>query len=93
MGEGDPRGLPELKEDIASRDATPEQVAFAERAVSVARDVVGDDLLYARVDVVTGPDGDLRLMELELTEPSFFLDHTPTGAAAFAAALQRRLGI
>lgn len=92
VDEGDPRGLPELKEDIASRDASPEQVAFAERAVSVARDLVGDDLLYARVDVVTGPDGDLRLMELELTEPSFFLDHTPTGAAAFATALQDRLG-
>lgn len=93
VADGDPRGLPELEEDIASRDATSEQVAFAERAVSVARDLVGDDLLYARVDVVTGPDGDLRLMELELTEPSFFLDHTPTGAAAFATALQRPLGI
>lgn len=90
-GQGDPRALPELKEDITARDATPEQMAFAERAVATARDVLDADLLYARVDVVTGPDGTLQLMELELTEPSFFLDHAPTGADALVAAAQRHV--
>ncbi len=76
----DPRELPELKEDIRAREPSAEQIAFAERTVSVAADLLSTDLLYARVDVVTDADGTLRLMELELTEPSFFLDHTDVGA-------------
>ena len=31
------------------------------------------DLVYARVDLVPGPDGSPTLLELELTEPSMFL--------------------
>ncbi|WP_229051284.1 RimK family alpha-L-glutamate ligase [Aeromicrobium sp. Leaf350] len=77
----DPRELPELKEDIRPRDPSAEQVAFAERTVATAQEILGTDLLYARVDVVTDADGTLRLMELELTEPSFFLQHTSVGAA------------
>lgn len=76
----DPRGLPELKEDIRAREPSADQVAFAERTVAAATAILGTDLLYARVDVVTDADGTLRLMELELTEPSFFLQHTETGA-------------
>lgn len=76
----DPRGLPELKEDIRAREPSAEQIAFAERTVAVASDLLGTELLYARVDVVTDADGTLRLMELELTEPSFFLEHTDVGA-------------
>ena len=30
-------------------------------------------LLYARVDLIPGPDGEPLLIELELTEPSLFL--------------------
>lgn len=85
----DPRGLPELKEDIRAREPSAEQVAFAERTVAVARDILGTDLLYARVDVVTDADGTLRLMELELTEPSFFLEHTDVGADRMIEALLR----
>lgn len=77
----DPRELPELKEDIRAREPSADQVAFAERTVAVATEILGTQPLYARVDVVTGADGSLRLMELELTEPSFFLDHTDVGAA------------
>lgn len=32
------------------------------------------ELLYARVDLVPGPDGDPVLLELELIEPSLFVD-------------------
>jgi hypothetical protein len=54
----------------------------------VAREVlaqVSEPLLYARVDLLAGPDGPL-LLELELTEPFLFLE---MGAAAdrFAAAI------
>jgi len=37
-------------------------------------------LAYARVDYVTGDDGQPLLMELELTEPDLFLRHRPQAA-------------
>jgi len=42
---------------------------------------------YARVDIVPDDQGVLRIMELELIEPSLFLDHAPDGGAAFARAI------
>jgi glutathione synthase/RimK-type ligase-like ATP-grasp enzyme len=36
---------------------------------------------YARVDIVPDDEGTLRIMELELIEPSLFLDHAPSAAA------------
>lgn len=46
------------------------------------------ELLYARVDLVEGPDGAPLLLELELAEPSMFLPQAPPAAvAAFAAAI------
>ncbi len=38
---------------------------------------------YARVDIVPDDEGVLRVMELELIEPSLFLDHAPDKGAAF----------
>ena len=42
---------------------------------------------YARVDMVPDDEGVLRIMELELIEPSLFLDHAPDGGAAFTRAI------
>jgi hypothetical protein len=33
------------------------------------------------------------VLELELVEPSLFLDHAPRAAVALAAALRRRVGL
>jgi glutathione synthase/RimK-type ligase-like ATP-grasp enzyme len=49
------------------------------------------DLLYARVDLIPGPDGAPLLVELELTEPSLFLAHAPGAAERFADAIAARL--
>jgi glutathione synthase/RimK-type ligase-like ATP-grasp enzyme len=49
-------------------------------------------LLYARVDLVPGPDGEPLLLELELTEPSLFHAYAPGSAARFAAAIARQTG-
>jgi glutathione synthase/RimK-type ligase-like ATP-grasp enzyme len=50
----------------------------------------GDDLLYARVDLVA--DGaDWRIMEIELIEPWLYLDNARDGGAAFGAAIRGRL--
>lgn len=44
---------------------------------------------YARVDIVRGADGQLQIMELELIEPSLFLNHAPDSGAAFSRAVLR----
>ncbi len=48
-------------------------------------------LLYARVDLVPGPDGAPLLIELELVEPSLFLAHAPGAADRLATAIAARL--
>ena len=49
------------------------------------------ELLFARVDLIAGSDGRPRLIELELTEPSLFIDHVPAAAQRLAAAVLERL--
>ena len=46
---------------------------------------------YARVDIVPDDEGVLRIMELELIEPSLFLDHAPDGGAAFSRSILSRV--
>ncbi len=43
--------------------------------------------VYARVDMIEGEDGALRIMELELIEPALWLQHAPDHGAAFAQAI------
>ena len=43
---------------------------------------------YARVDLVRLDDGPLAVIELELIEPSLWLNHAPDGGASFAAAVR-----
>lgn len=47
--------------------------------------------LYARVDVLRDGDGEPRVLELELVEPSLFLDFAPGSAQALAGAIATRL--
>ena len=61
--------------------------AFAERALAP----FASELLYARTDMVRDAEGTLRIMELELIEPSLFFVQTPEGALErFVAAVARR---
>lgn len=50
---------------------TPVELAVAERALAAVPEAA--ELLYARVDLVDGEDGQPRVMELELVEPNLFL--------------------
>ncbi|WP_031226202.1 ATP-grasp domain-containing protein [Streptomyces roseochromogenus] len=50
---------------------TEAELAVAEKALGAVPGA--DGLLYARVDLVDGEDGEPRLMELELVEPNLFL--------------------
>jgi hypothetical protein len=53
--------------------------------------------LYARVDLLRGTDGDLKLIELEMIEPYLYLPHAKIidglnqGALSLARALKARL--
>lgn len=53
---------------------------------------IGEDLLYARIDMARAPDGDWRLMEAELIEPDFYLGSAPDGGRNFADAVRAVLG-
>ncbi|WP_245966220.1 ATP-grasp domain-containing protein [Sphaerisporangium album] len=66
------------------RDPAPDQVAVAEKTLGE----IPETLLYARVDLVRLPDGTPALMELELTEPYFYLAFAPGSPERFTKALR-----
>jgi glutathione synthase/RimK-type ligase-like ATP-grasp enzyme len=73
---------------ISPRTPTAEERALALAALAA---VPGPDLLYARVDLLPGPDGPL-VSEVEVTEPFLFLAEGEGTAERLAAAVVRRLG-
>jgi len=66
---------------VQSHVATPAEIA----AATAALDVAPAPVAYARVDLVSTPDGPV-VMELELVEPALFLDANPVAAEHFADA-------
>lgn len=84
---------PPTDEFFAPEEITPREPTAAERRVAdtTIAGCGGADLLYGRVDLVPGPDGQPRVLEVELAEPSFFLAHAPGSADRFAAAVGERL--
>ncbi|RAO61663.1 ATP-grasp domain-containing protein [Micromonospora saelicesensis] len=77
-------------EEITARTARPEQLAVAERTLAT---VPGGtrQLLYARVDLIPGPDGEPVLVELELTEPSLFIGYADGAPDRLATAITTHL--
>lgn len=78
-------------EEITAREPSAAEVDVARRALDVVRARTGAVPLYARVDLLPSPDGP-QLLELELAEPSLFLDAVPGAPAAAAEAVLSRLG-
>ncbi|MFD7999234.1 ATP-grasp domain-containing protein [Streptomyces mirabilis] len=67
---------------------TPAELAVAERALAaVPERTDGSELLYARVDLVDGDDGNPCVMELELVEPNLFLWLHPESVPVVAEAV------
>lgn len=85
---GDYRVQPHLggREEPCSAPEGAIEIANAALAAAPANAV------YARVDLVRGPDGKLAVIELELIEPSLWLEHAPDRGASFAAAIAKRAG-
>lgn len=77
-------------EKISPRTPTAEERAVAEQALAAVPARLGR-LLYARVDLIPGPAGTPLLIELELTEPSLFLDMSTDAADSLTAAILARL--
>jgi hypothetical protein len=77
------------EERIEAREPSPAELELARSAVR-AIPVDRSGLLYARVDMVPGPDGRPMLMELELTEPSLFMVTTPGSERGFAEVIAER---
>lgn len=55
--------------------------------VRIALDGLEDRLLYARLDVMDGEQGELLVSELELIEPSLFLREHPPALERFITAI------
>lgn len=75
-------------EEIGPRTPSPDERAVADAAVAACP----PDLLYARIDLVPGPDGAPVVLEVELAEPSFFVATEPGSAARFASCVTARVG-
>jgi len=74
-------------EQIRAREPSADELAVAARTLAA---LSFGPLPYARVDLLPSAGGP-RLLELELTEPSLFLDHAPGSAERLASVLARRL--
>jgi glutathione synthase/RimK-type ligase-like ATP-grasp enzyme len=74
-------------EEITERKAVAAEQELAERALALVPGGASR-LLYARVDLLPGPDGDPVVIEIELAEPSLFLTEAPGSADRFAAAIR-----
>ncbi|GEP36447.1 ATP-grasp domain-containing protein [Nocardioides psychrotolerans] len=68
----------------------PEAALLAARTVAVTTEILGAELVYARIDLMWH-DGGLVVSEVEITEPGLYLDHVPDNARHFADALAARL--
>ncbi len=77
-------------EKIVPRAPGADELAAADRILAAAPFA---SLLYARVDLLRDATGTPTLLELELTEPSFFLAYAPGSAERFAAALLASLQV
>ena len=80
-------------EAITARVADGDEQAVALKALEAAavQLQLPEALPYARVDLIRDTDGQPRLLELELIEPSLFFAHAPGSADDFAALLLTRL--
>lgn len=78
------------KEDIQRREPSAAEHRVAERALAA---VPGGakGLLYARVDVAPGPDGEPVVLEMELAEPSLFFNYSDGAEHVMARAIAARI--
>lgn len=80
------------EEEIRARSPSGRELEVGAQAMAVIPGSSTDaPPLYARVDLLPGDQGDPRVLEIELAEPSLFLQHHVGAAAALTAAICRGL--
>lgn len=86
-----------LQEEMSPRQASPAELQVAQAVLDALPQVWSEagvraelPLLYARIDLLPGPDGP-QLLELELTEPSLFFEHVPQALPAWVSAVEAAL--
>lgn len=84
---GDFRVQPEYDGIIAAHTPEPDELAAAANILAA----IDEDLLYARIDLVRGTDGEPLLIEAELIEPDLYLGYDPANGASFSAAVAARI--
>ena len=89
---GDFRVQEEHGGTIRAVPLTPDLRAVSGRVLAAAEDAGGGGLLYARVDLVTLPDGTPAVIELELIEPSLYFSYDAGAPARFADAFVDWMG-
>ncbi|MFL6162437.1 MAG: RimK family alpha-L-glutamate ligase [Jatrophihabitantaceae bacterium] len=83
-----------LTETIRPRQPTVAELELAERVhaeLAGLAPAASAPLLYTRIDLLPSPAGP-RLLEVELIEPSLFLEHAEGSAQRLAAAIADRVG-
>lgn len=86
VGDGTVSGL-FAPEAITAREADASERRVAQAACDA---IPFDGPLYARVDLIRDDRGAPVVLELELTEPSLYLNHAPGSAQRFASVLTGR---
>jgi len=79
-----------VEEEITPRTASAQERELGEEVMNFVKKKFGEYPLYARVDVVRGSAGVPVVMELELAEPSFFLQVDHESPSRFASAVLAR---
>lgn len=84
---------PHATGDISVREPRQPELALAHQVLeATARHLqLQQALTYARIDLISDDDGNPRLLELELTEPSLFFAQAPGSAERLASVLAGRM--
>ena len=81
-----------VEEEISPRQPSSHELELGDRVIQMVAGRFDALPVYARVDMVSSPDGSASIMEVELIEPSLFLhvdERAATNAARALAALLR----
>lgn len=79
-------------EGISPRPANARELAVGERVLAAIPEVAQAPALYARIDLIPDDHGDPLVLELELAEPSLYLQCHEPSSFHLASAINARLG-
>lgn len=91
-GSKDIRVNEEFGGTVTAVELTTEAALLAVDAVAATTEIIGSEIVYARVDLLRYKEA-LCVAEVEVTEPRLYFDVAPEIAEKYADAIARRLGL